>query len=88
MGHKFDTALSLNSAGPRRSLYCGSPLGGREEEGQEAAVVLLDFVGDFLELLWDRGNFLLHHLVELKYLVMEGDRFLLYVKVYYSFFKN
>lgn len=45
-------------------------------------------MADFLELLRDRENFLLHHLGELKTLVTEGDSFLLHVEVYYSFFKN
>lgn len=59
-----------------------------EEERQDNSVVLMDFVADFLDLLWDRGNFLLHHLKELKYLVMGGHSLLLHVEVYYSFLKN
>lgn len=62
MGHKFEAAVSLNSTSPRSSLPVGALQKGKEE-GQEAAVMLLDSMDDFLELPCKR-NFLLCHVLE------------------------
>lgn len=56
-----------------------------EGERQEPAVVLMDFVVDLTELLCDRGNFLLDHLVEFQCLVTEGKNFLLHAEAHYFF---
>lgn len=87
MGYRFEAALSLKSISPRSSLLVEA-LQERKGEGKEATLMLLNPTGNFLELLCNRGNLLLHHVVKHKYLVVKGASVLPFVKMYYFFKKT